>query len=169
MTYKLKRAVVRTSLLALGAGFDLVSRHSRELQAEIATWEEGRVFSLGVLPNGPRVSFRKEGDRIRYLGTGDYRPSLEVLFKNLDCALLPLSGRISADTAFVQRRAILRGSISQGIQTGRALRIVQAYLLPGFMLRRMMKRAPALDPVQRFVKAGIMAALGVMMLLSLGK
>jgi len=159
MRYRIKRAIVRTSLLALGVGFETVSKHDRDLKAEIADWEDGRVFSVGVLPDGPSVTLRKSGDRIQYLGQGDGPSRQRVLFKNVDAALLPLTGQMGSHTAFVQHRAILHGNVAEAMQASRAMDMVQTYLMPGFVLKRTMKRPPKLTLRQYVLKAWVLSTL----------
>lgn len=159
LSYRAKTVLVKTLLLAFATAFETLSKSCPELKAELADWEEGRVFSLGVLPNGPYISIRKEGDRVRYLGMGLYHPTLTALFKNLDAILLPFTGQIGSHTAFIQHRAILHGNVGQAMQANRAMNIVQTYLLPGFMLKKMFKRPPKLSPAQMVLKARVMALL----------
>jgi hypothetical protein len=168
-SYRSKRSVVSISLLVSGVAFELISKHSPELKAEIADWEDGRVFSLGVLPDGPAISLKKEGDRIRYLGKGYRDPKLKLLFKNIDCAHLMMTGKISSQAAFAQHRTILHGNIAEAMQTSRAMAIVQSYLLPGSALKKSMKRPPKPTPAQRLLKARIMATLGIAILVNMRK
>jgi len=167
--YRSKRAIVNTSLVASGVAFELVSKHSPELKAEIADWEEGRVFSLGVLPDGPAVSLKKEGDRIRYLGKGYKNPKLKLLFKNIDCARLMMTGKTSSSAAFAQHRTILHGNIVEAMQVSRAMAIMQSYLFPRSVLKKSMKRPPKLTLAQRLLKARIMATLGIAILVNIRK
>ncbi len=169
MSFRVKRAVVDISLLALGVVFEIVSRHSAELKAEIADWEDGRVFSLGVLPEGPAISLKKERDRIRYLGKGFKNPGLKILFKNLDCALLPFTGQMGSHTAFAQHRAIVHGNVGKGMQVSRAMNIVQTYLMPGFILKKNFKKPPRLTPGQLLLKGWVMAYLVIAILLNIRK
>lgn len=159
MGYRAKKAVVAASLLALSTAFETVSKRSPEMRAEIARWNDGRAFAMGVLPRGPAITMRNEGGRLRYAGPGYHDPDVKILFKNVDNALLPLTGRIGADIAFVQHRAALHGEVAHGMQTSRALAIVQTYLLPGFILRRTFKRPPRLSARQWFLKAWVMGTL----------
>lgn len=168
-SYRSKRSVVSASLLVSGVAFELVSKHSPELKAEIADWEDGRVFSLGVLPDGPAISLKKEGDRIRYLGKGYKNPKLKLLFKNIDCAHLMMTGKIGSSAAFAQHRTILHGNLLEAMQTSRAMAIVQSYLLPGPVLKKSMKRAPKPTMAQRLLKARIMATLGIAVLVNMRK
>lgn len=167
--YKLKKSVVSTSLLALATAFEIVSKHSPELKEELVDWEEGRVFSLGVLPDGPAITLKKVGDKLRYIGKGVKDPHLAIYFKNLDCALLPLTGQMGAHIAFAQHRAILHGNVAEAMQINRAMAIVQNYLMPGVILKKICKRPPKLTGKQLFLKARVMATLGLGLAVNAGK
>ena len=164
--FRIKRLIVSTSLLALGTAFEIVSKSDPGLKAELKDWEEGREFSMGVLPDGPSITMKKEGDHIRFLGKGIGTPKLVIYFKNIDCALLPLSGQIGADTAFAQHRAILHGNVADAMQTNRAMAIVQKYLLPDFILKKGSKRPPKYTGAQLMLKMKVMSILGLAMLLN---
>jgi hypothetical protein len=161
LSYRVKESVVSTSLLALATAFEIVSKHSAELKAELAGWEEGRTFSLGVLPEGPAITLKKEGDRIIYLGKGEKNPGLKILFKNLDSALLPFTGQMGSHTAFIQHRAILHGNIGEAMQISRAMNMVQKYLMPGFILNKTFKSPPKLGLSGLLLKAWVMATLAI--------
>jgi hypothetical protein len=167
--YKLKKFVVGTSLLALGTAFEIVSKRGRNLRSEISDWEEGRVFLMGVMQDGPAMVLKKEGGRILYQGSRSTEAEPKILFKNIDCAFMPLTGMMSADTAFVQRRAVLHGSVGAAMEVSRAVAIVQSYLLPGFTFRWLYKRPPRLSPGQYLLKAWVFAALLPCMAANLAK
>jgi len=169
MAYRVKESVVKISLLALATAFEMVSKSSPELKAELADWEDGRVFSLGVLPDGPAISLKKEGGAIRYLGKGYKEPKLKVLFKNVDAALLPFTGQMGSHMAFVQHRAILHGNIAEAMQVNRAMDIVQNYLMPGFIMKKNSKRPPKMTAAGMLLKAKVMATLGIGLLLNMRK
>ncbi|MFA6451392.1 MAG: hypothetical protein WCX65_18100, partial [bacterium] len=67
LPYPVKRRIAWLALLALGVSFEYLSRRRAELRKEISNWEEGRVFSLAILHDGPSISLRKENGAIRYL------------------------------------------------------------------------------------------------------
>ena len=169
LTYRAKEALVKTLLLSFASAFELLSKSCPELISELADWEEGRILALGVLPNGPSISIQKEGGRVRYLGKGRHDPTLTVLFKNLDSIILAFSGSIGSHTAFIQHRAILHGSVGQAMQAARAMTIVQKYLFPGFLLKKIFKRPPKLSPAQMLLKVRVMAMLGVGLIKNAGK
>ena len=157
--FRAKRLVAGTSLLALGVAFEFISRHSQEMKDEIECWDEGRIVCLGVLPDGPSIAIRKELDRLVYLGRGDHGAGLKILFKNLDSALMPLTGIIGAHTAFAEHRAIVHGSLYQAMQANRAMAIVVKFLFPGIILNRIVKRKPQMTGADYLVYARLNAVL----------
>jgi len=162
VSYKTKRLLAQTLLLALATAFELLSKSSPELKEEIDDWEDGRVFALGVMPDGPAVTMKKEDGRIKFLGKGlKENPQLVIYFKNLDSALLPLTGQMGAHIAFAQHRAILHGNVGEAMQINRAMAIVQKYLLPAMVLKKTSKRPPKYTLSQTMLKARVMAVLGV--------
>jgi hypothetical protein len=150
--------------LALGAAFETVSKRSAELRAEIADLEDGYVFSIGVLPDGPAVSLKKEGNRIRYLGKGYRDPTVKILFKNIDSAVRVCVGMIGTHTAAAQHRTLVHGNIGEAVAISRAMSMVQTYLYPRFILTRTTKRCPKLTPAQLLLKAWVMTTLAFGML-----
>lgn len=167
VSYKAKRVVARMSLLALGVAFEMASKHSVELQSELADWEDGRVFSLGVLPDGPSVSLRKQGDRIQYLGSGQDDAEIKILFKSIDSALLMVTCRMGSHTAFAQHRSIVHGNIAKAVQISRAMSIVQLFVAPGFVLKKICKQPPKLSPAQLLLKARILTTLPIAVLVAM--
>jgi hypothetical protein len=159
-THRAKRAVASTALVALGAAFEILSRDCDEMKREIADWEEGRTFALGVLPNGPAIAVRKSGGRLVLLGRGDHRAPLKVLFKTVDSALLVLTGLLSAHMAFAENRAIVHGPLDETMQANRAMAIVVKYLFPGPMLGSLLKRKPVFSREEMRLKALFYAKLG---------
>ncbi|MBI4704437.1 MAG: hypothetical protein HY744_25320 [Deltaproteobacteria bacterium] len=159
-TYAAKRLVAGTALVALGVAFEMLSEHSAEMRREIGDWEEGRTFALGVLPEGPSIAVRKQGGRLVYLGRGDHEAPLRILFKNIDSALLVLTGLLAAHTAFAERRAVVHGAIDDVMAANRAMAVVVKFLFPGFMLGSLTKRVPVFSRDELKLKARLYATIG---------
>jgi len=167
--YRIKELVVTTSLLAFGVTFELVSKWSPELKKELLEWEEGRVFSLALMNNGPAMSLQKQGDHIKYLGLSLKDPKLTIYFKNLDAALLMFFGQIGSHMGFIEHRAILHGNLGEAMQAARAMNIVQKYLMPGFILNKTFKVPPEFSFSDYLLKAKVMVLLTPYLILNLGK
>jgi hypothetical protein len=169
LSYRLKKMVVGIALLALGGTFEKVSKHSAELKEEIKTWKKGIVISLGVLPNGPSISLKEENGTIRYLGRGYKNPDVKIIFKNMDSAFLPFTAQMGSHIAFVQHRAMVHGSVLDGIKANRAMGIVQAYLLPGIVFKKVFKLPPKLTLKQKLFKLYVYLTMGIDMALNAAK
>jgi hypothetical protein len=169
LAYRLKKAVVGIALLALGGTFERVSKHSAQLKEEIKGWKKGIVISLGVLPKGPSISLKEENGTIRYLGRGYRNPDVKILFKNMDSAFIPFTAQMGSHTAFIQHRALLHGSVVDGIKANRAMGIVQAYLLPGIVFGKVFKEPPKLTFREKLLKLNVYLMMGVDMVLNAAK
>jgi hypothetical protein len=169
LTHQAKAALATTGLMALGVAFEILSRHSAEMRREIEPWTEGRTFSLGVLPAGPAIAVRKEHGRLCYLGRGDHGAALRILFKNLDSALLVLTGQMAAHTAFAEHRILVHGPLDETVQANRAMAVVVKFLFPGFMLGPLTKRKPVLSPEELALKAWLYVALGPALMRGIAK
>jgi len=155
-----KYELIDLTLTFIGVAFEEVSRHAPDLKREIASWNERRRCSLGVLPKGPFITLQKVDDRIQYLGKRKVDPHMTFLFKNLDSALLVLTTQMSAHQALAESRILLDGQVSYGMELNRALAIVETYLFPQFILNRIFKRPPTLNLYQLAIKGIIYATMG---------
>jgi len=156
---KSKYALVDTTLMVIGAAFEVVSRMSPEMQAEIADWNEGRKCGVGVLPNGPFITLQKKGDQIIYLGKGKKETDVTFLFKNLDSAVMLFTAQMSAHQAAAECRILIDGVNSYAMELNRALSIVETYLFPGIILKMIFKRPPKLTAKHQITRGRILAAL----------
>ncbi|HNU75785.1 MAG: hypothetical protein BWZ01_02056 [Deltaproteobacteria bacterium ADurb.BinA179] len=150
---RVKHILCDTVLSVLGPAFEVVGRYVPEFRKEIEPWEEGRRFSIGVLPNGPAVTLEKTGGRIRYLGKGMRSPHISMAFKNYDSALLVLMSIMGSHQAFAENRILVYGDLAKTMEINRVVNIVNAYLLPGFVLKTVLKRPPKMG-IKNYISKG---------------
>ena len=167
--YKFKEFYCKTTLQALGTAFELVSKWDKGLQEEIADWEPDLVFSMGILPSGPYMSVKREGNQVRYLGLGEKDPGVSILFKNLDGALLSFTGQIGTPGLAAQRRFLVKGAVSESVKIARALEIVQKFLFPSIILKKIFKNPPRFSTADLITKAKVYAAIGPAIAMNYGK
>ncbi len=138
----LKTAYANIALRVLGPAFEVVSAISPECRSELRSWPEGIRISIGVLPAGPTMTVAKQGERLVYLGTGDKRADVTILFKNLDSAMLVLTLYMGTIQAYNEGRIFARGDNTMSVATVRILDQVEAYLVPSFLLGKNFFRRP---------------------------
>lgn len=154
-----KHALCSTVLSVLGPAFEVVGRHVPEFRKEIESWEDGRRFSLRVLPKGPAITLEKRGDTIRYLGKGLKSPHITMSFKNYDSALSVLMGIAGTHQTFAENRILVEGDLAKTMEINRAVNIVNAYLLPGMVVKKVLKRAPEMTLKSCINKGKVYAGL----------
>jgi hypothetical protein len=169
LDYKVKKKIVEISLAAVGVMFRKLSRRCPEMKAELAAWNPGRRFTLGILPDGPAATFEYTGAEVRYIGSGVKDPDVAIYFKNIDSALLVFTGQIGAHTAAIQCRTAIHGDLVHAMQMVRAMDIVVAYLMPGFMHGPLFKRPPQMGFKEQLLKTGAMLELPVGLIFNAAK
>lgn len=145
-----KRLLARILLWFLSRGLCACARLDSRAAAEVQGWKEGVRIALRVAPDGPAMAVEKREGRLRFLGArtalvagepGD--ADLLITFKHLDAALPILMGRKSIARGYAERRMTLRGDLTFAMSAVRVMLLVEAYLFPRLMARRIMQRVPA--------------------------
>lgn len=156
---RLKYSLVDMLLAFFGPSFEVVGRFAPEFREEIASWEDGRRFAIGILPKGPHITLEKSGDTIRYLGKGLHSPGITMMFKHLDAALPVFMGLCSSYRAFAENSVLVDGNLSHTMEVNRVVNIVNSYLFPGPFLPRILKRPPRFSMKRVIIRAKVYAGL----------
>lgn len=156
---KAKKVYLDVIMRVLGPVFEVVTRIVPECKGELDYWEDGRRFSLGMLPDGPGMTVEKQGDMIRYVGPGIQDPNITLLFKNLDAGMMALTTYMGTVQAAAEDRVLIRGDNGMALEAVRILDLVETYLFPQIILNRNFRRAPKLNAVQRVRKARVYAGV----------
>lgn len=147
-----KRAIVKTVFFVLGRALQSASKHDKTLQAEVETWPKDMVVVFKVAPHSPRMAFAKTpSNQIQYKGTGitDDEAGLLIAFKNLESAFMMLTAQIGTPRAYIEHRIAVRGDLVYGLSVIRCLNIIERYLFPSFIARRILRRLPDIPFLKR--------------------
>jgi len=137
----MKRALAAVVFWVLGRGLVASCRLDSRVRREVATWPADTVVTLEIAPDGPSTTVRLENGRLTALGAGRPVPAtLLVTFKNVDGAFPVLLGMKGVLQSFAEHRASLSGDVGLGISLVRCLHIVEGYLFPDLMNRRILPR-----------------------------
>jgi hypothetical protein len=141
---RLKRILASVILWFLGRGFQAAAYVDEYVKDEVRRWEDGTTIVIGVAPCGPYMSIRKQGTRLRFLGNVNTPDAdIIIMFNNIEAALLILTGQIGIDRAYAEHRFSIKGDLcSIGMPMVRCLYIVESYLFPNFINKKILKRPP---------------------------
>lgn len=138
-----RKAVAAVVFTVLGRGLIAAARLDHRIAEEVSGWPEGTVVTLRIAPFGPQVSWRRSGDTLEHLGGRDVAATLLVTFKSVDDALPLLLGMKSVLGAFAEHRATVAGDLALAMSLVRCLHIVEGYLFPDLLTRRILPHPAA--------------------------
>lgn len=156
---RVKYVMLDIATVFLGAAFEVVSRNVPELKRELADWEDGRRFALGILPKGPFVTLEKQGTQVNYLGKGLKAPDVSFFFKNMDAGLPIFLGLKSTHAAVAECKVLIQGNNAYAMEVNRAISTVLTYLFPVRIFKHLFKEVPRLEFSQLINKAKVYGAL----------
>lgn len=138
-----KRLFARIILWFLGRGIQSASSLDNVVKEEVKGWDESTTIMLKVNDYGPYLSLQKRNGKLRFLGTKRVdNPNLAIYFKNIEVALLVLTGRLGIAQGFAEHRYTVKGDIALAMSFVRILYIVEFYLFPRFMTKKILKQEP---------------------------
>lgn len=142
-----KRAVAGLVFAVMGRGLVACARIDPRVRAEVSSWPDDTTVTLAILPGSPRTSLRLTGKRLTALGSGRaHVPTLLVSFKSADAAVPVLLGVKPILQGFAENRATVAGDIGLAMSLVRCLHIVEGYLYPNLMTRRILPRPATREP-----------------------
>jgi hypothetical protein len=148
-----KRLLAGVVFAVMGRGLVACARLDSRVAADAAEWPDGTVVTLEIAPRGPRTTVRKRDGRLEALGgRKDVESTLLVTFKNVDGALPVLLGM----------KGVLKSFVSLGISLVRCLHVVEGYLFPDIMTRRILPRPAAREVGHLRAYAGLLARTAIL-------
>ncbi|MDP2234415.1 MAG: hypothetical protein Q8K89_12315 [Actinomycetota bacterium] len=133
-----KRLLAGIIFWVMGRGLVACARLDSRVRDEVATWPDGSVITLMMWPGTPKTSVRKSGGRLTALGSRDIAATLIVTFKSVAASVPVLLGMRAILQAFAEHRATVRGDLGLAMSLVRCLHIVEGYLYPSIMTRRIL-------------------------------
>ena len=103
----------------MGRAIQAASRVDAGVREEFSAIPNGYKFSLGVLPDGPRMIIGKdETGKVRYLGANPdgMHIDLKIGIKNLEAAILLFTFQESTAAAAARDRLIVDGDIPRPVR-----------------------------------------------------
>lgn len=139
--YAVKRRVVAIVFFFLWRAFKALYRADSRVRAELDGWSDGMTLHMQASRTGPDLYLRKTAhglERLKTCGTAD----VDIQFKCLDEAFLLATGQLGVAQAYAEHRFTLTGDIAATMPFVRCVNIVEAYLFPKIMTRRILLSVP---------------------------
>jgi hypothetical protein len=133
----LARATVSALLSLTEEGLCAICRTDSAAHEDISGFPEGFTFEMTVLPSGPGLRVRKQGDRFLH-DRGSSRPTLSIQFKHLRHALRVITMVDDVPKAIANDRLVIDGELSWAMRIGRITERMMSALVP-----RALSAAPA--------------------------
>jgi hypothetical protein len=143
MSNSIKQGVSRIVLFFLYRAFHVLYRYDKSIRCEVDGWKQGFVICMKAARQGPAICLihtEKGIERLRKYESSDVNMSIE--FRGIDAAFLVLSGQIGVAQAYSQHRFTLRGSIFDCMPFVRCVEIIEAYLFPTVITKKILKKLP---------------------------
>jgi hypothetical protein len=140
-----KRFIASTVFFFLGRGIKSVYKLDINAKSELDSFSDKQIIRFKIEPQGPFFAFYKEENKIYTLRGSKAKnitPYIDIAFKNIEGALLVLTGRLGIEQAYVQHRFILYGDIYSTIAVVRIMSMVENYLFPSFMTNKILIGKP---------------------------
>ncbi len=139
----LKYHAVKVGFLALGRALQSASNFEQDIIKDISEWNEGFIFSMDVLPNGPSLVMKKENRKMKLIGTKKNKDAdLIVEIKNLDTAYRMITTQAGAHHVFAEHKISVTGNVADSMILIRLLYIVEGYLFPEILNKNILKKSP---------------------------
>lgn len=145
LTRQIKLIITKILLFFLGRGFQTIAKIDPEVAKEINSWNDNFTIMFEILPDGPYMSLSKKDNQLKYLGLNKTDADLIIGFKNLEAAFMIFTAQISTPTGYAQHRIYVKGDLGLAMSLIRCLNIVQFYLFPSFIAKRILKRMPSMS------------------------
>jgi hypothetical protein len=125
----LVRAIVRALLALTETALCTVCGTDDRAREEIRGFPDGFTFEMKVLPSGPGLRVRKEGERFRP-DRGAERPTLSIQFKHLRHALRVMATIDDVPSAIAGDRLVIDGELSWAMRVQRISDRMMGALVP---------------------------------------
>ena len=137
----IKKCISTIVLYFLYRGFKVLYKVDSRIKEDLNTLVDGFVLELKTAKKGPKLLIRKDGDDIIKLADSE-KIDISIVFKSIDAAFLVLTGQIGVARAYAEHRFTLKGDIAEAMVVVRCVDLVESYLFPKIMTKRILKTVP---------------------------
>lgn len=140
---RFQQIVCAVVLAVLYRAIRVLARADSRVREELCRMPQGRTVRMSVSPDekAPSLTFSVSGGTIHRCARS-VRPDIHIVFKNETMAFRVFTGRMGIAGAYAAHAFTLRGNINETMGVVRVVDLVEGYLFPKFMTRRILKEIP---------------------------
>lgn len=131
----MKKIIIWIVMQFLYRGLKVLYHDDERIYQELSGWKKDMVIQLKVM-NGPSITM--EYQYTKGLVKSKKKAQLIITFKNIDSAFLVFTGMKSVQQAYLEHRFTLKGNIYESMRFVRCIDLVETYLFPRFMTKRIL-------------------------------
>lgn len=140
---RFQQIVCAVVLVVLYRAIRVLSHADSRIREELRQMPQGRTVCLSVSPDekAPSLTFSVADGTIRRCARS-MQPDIHIVFKSETMAFRVFTGRMGIAGAYAAHAFTLRGNINETMGVVRVVDLVEGYLFPRFMTRRILKEVP---------------------------
>ena len=141
--HHLRALICGLVLQVLYRGIRVLSHADSRVRQELLSMPNGHTirFAVSPTPKAPQLTFTVMDGTIRKAPVTAHS-DIEIIFKNEKMAFRVFTGLMGIAGAYAAHAFTLRGNINEAMGIVRIVELVEGYLFPGFMARRILRDLP---------------------------
>lgn len=150
-----KLLTIRTIFFIMERGISSLSGKDADITREIKALPEGYVIRMNILNYTPQFAIKVKDGKFVRLDKRDAAADLTISFKHPAAALKVLTAQAGTPQAYSENRMCVKGNLNSAMITVRCMAILQGYLYPAFINRRVMRRVPPMTPKKHMIRLAV--------------
>ena len=132
----MKKVIIWLVMQFLYRGMKVLYHDDPRMKEELDSWGKDKIILLRVM-HGPSITmaytYQKGLDKVH-----TSQADIVITFKSIKTAFLVFTGMMSVKQAYLEHRFSLRGDVFESMRFVRCVDLVEIYLFPRFMTKRIL-------------------------------
>ena len=132
----MKKLIIWVVMQFLYRGMKVLYHDDPRMKEELDGWKQDKVLTLPVMHGSSitiKYTYQKGLQKVK-----NVKPDICITFKSIQTALLVFTGMMSVKSAYLEHRFSLRGDVFESMRFVRCVDLVETYLFPRFMTKRIL-------------------------------
>lgn len=143
ITMELERIICRVVLRVLQGGFQELYHLDHRIAKEMNQWENNLIYGLECPQGGASLYLQwKDGALKKVKNPPVTYHDAVIRFTSMHMAMLVLTGQIGISGAYAMHGFTLKGDIAKTMSFARCVDILESYLFPKLITKRIMTAVP---------------------------